>query len=420
MSESRDPVVRIAMLTTFYPPYHFGGDAIGVQRLATALADRGCAVTVIHDEDAYLMRAGSEPQRAGPDPKLNVVGLRSRLPTASCLLTHQFGRPVVHGARLREILRPGAFDVVWYHNVSLVGGPGLLAYGDGIKIYEAHEHWLVCPTHVLWRYNRELCDEKHCLTCTLAYHRPPQPWRYTGMLERELDRVDAFIAKSEFSRDIHRSFGFPRPMEVIPYFLPDATHARDAAEAAEGGPYFLFVGRLEKIKGVQDILPAFAGDRGPMLLVIGTGDYEAELRRLAAGKPRVRFLGRLPADRISRYYDGALALIVPSVCYETFGIILIESFRNGTPVIARRIGPFPEIVGRGGGVLFASDGELGEAMARIACDDDYRARLAREARSAFETFWRDDVVIAAYVDLLRRTALGKGATQLAAALDRLR
>ncbi len=158
---------------------------------------------------------------------------------------------------------------------------------------------------------------------------------------------------------------------------------------------------------MQDILPAFAGDRGPELLVIGTGDYEAELRRLAADKPRVRFLGRLPADRISRYYDGALALIVPSVCYETFGIILIESFRNGTPVIARRIGPFPEIVGRGGGVLFASDGELGEAMARIAGDEDYRARLAREARSAFETFWRDDVVIAAYVDLLRRTALGE-------------
>lgn len=411
--------VRIAMLTTFYPPYHFGGDAIGVQRLATALADRGCAVTIIHDEDAYLMRVGSEPRRESADPKLDVVGLRSRLPTASCLLTHQLGRPVVHAARLREILRPGAFDVIWYHNVSLVGGPGLLAYGDGIKIYEAHEHWLVCPTHVLWRYNRELCDEKHCLVCTLAYHRPPQPWRYTGMLDRELEHVDAFVAKSEFSRDIHRKFGFVRPMEVIPYFLPDASPSPPVSERVGGGPYFLFVGRLEKIKGVQDILPAFAGDSGPDLLVIGTGDYEAELRRLAAGKPRVRFLGRLPAEEISRYYDGALALIVPSVCYETFGIILIESFRNGTPVIARRIGPFPEIVGRGGGVLFASDAELGEAMARIAGDEGYRTELAREARAAFETFWRDDVVLAAYFDLLRRAALKKGATQLATTLERM-
>jgi glycosyltransferase involved in cell wall biosynthesis len=76
-------------------------------------------------------------------------------------------------------------------------------------------------------------------------------------------------------------------------------------------------------------------------------------------------------------------------------------------------------VGRGGGVLFASDSELREAMARIAGDDGYRTRLAREARAAFETFWRDDVVIAAYVDLLRRIALKKGATRLASALERI-
>jgi hypothetical protein len=116
--------LRIAMLTTFYPPFHFGGDAIGVQRLATALAERDCAVTVIHDEDAYRMRVATEPERGRPDPNINVIGLRSPLPTASCLLTHQFGRPLVHDARLRQILRRGAFDVIWYHNVSLVAVPG--------------------------------------------------------------------------------------------------------------------------------------------------------------------------------------------------------------------------------------------------------------------------------------------------------
>jgi glycosyltransferase involved in cell wall biosynthesis len=407
------------MVTTFYPPYHFGGDAIGVQRLATALAERGCAVTVIHDEDAYLMRTGVEPPPEPADARIAIVGLRSRMPAASCLLTHQFGRPIVHGARLRDILRTGGFDVIWYHNVSLVGGPGVLSYGDSLKIYEAHEHWLVCPTHVLWRYGRELCDEKHCLGCTLSYGRPPQAWRYTGMLEGELRHVDAFIAKSEFSRDIHARFGFPLPMEVIPYFLPDAPRERRAEASPERRPYFLFVGRLEKIKGVQDILPAFAGDAGPDLVVVGSGDFEAELKRLASDKPRVRFVGRMPAGEVSHYYDGALALIVPSVCYETFGIILIEAFRNATPVIARRIGPFPEIVGKGGGVLFSSDAELREAMARVASDESYRTELARAARTAFESCWRDDVVVARYVDLLRRTAAAKGAGDLAGKLERL-
>ncbi len=421
MNHTGRPVVRIAMLTTFYPPYHFGGDGIGVQRLATALAERGCEVTVIHDEDAYMTLAGVEPARQPTVAGIEVIGLRSRLGAVSSLLTHQLGRPIVHGARLQRILSPGAFDVIWYHNVSLVGGPGLLAYGDGLKVYEAHEHWLVCPTHVLWRYGKELCDAQHCVTCMLSYRRPPQAWRYTGMLERELDHIDAFIAKSEFSRDMHRSFGFARPMEVIPYFLPDEPRRPiDAPAPDTEAPYFLFVGRLEKIKGVQDIIPAFAGEQGPLLLVIGAGDFEPELRRQAADKPRVRFLGKLPPERISHYYQGAVALIVPSICYETFGIILIESFRNATPVIARRIGPFPEIVDRGGGgVLFSTGDELNGAIARLHSDMPHRMHLSRQARTAFETYWRDDVVVASYLDLLRRTAVAKGNARVVSALERL-
>jgi glycosyltransferase involved in cell wall biosynthesis len=410
------PELSIAMLTTFYPPYSFGGDGIGVQRLSTAFAGRGCEVTVIHDEDAYLLLAGAEPARSAPDPRVKVIGLRSRFGAASTLLTHQLGRPVVHGPRLRRILRSGAFDVIWYHNVSLIGGPSLLAVGDGLKIYEAHEHWLVCPTHVLWRFNKELCDERHCLRCTLSYRRPPQVWRYTNALARELCHVDAFIAKSEFSRDIHQAFGFPKPMQVIPYFLPDEQRSDDAEAAPLERPYFLFVGRLEKIKGVQDVIPAFAGASGPDLLVIGTGEYEAVLRRQAADKPRVKFLGKLAPEALSRYYEGAIALIVPSVSYETFGIILIEAFRKGTPVIARRIGPFPEIVGRGGGVLFSDGDELREALGRLHDDANYRGRLAREARTAFETHWREDVVVDRYFDLLRGTALAKGDARVLSAL----
>jgi hypothetical protein len=46
-----------------------------------------------------------------------------------------------------QILETG-FDVIHYHNISLVGGPTILAYGQGIKLYTMHEYWLVCPTHV--------------------------------------------------------------------------------------------------------------------------------------------------------------------------------------------------------------------------------------------------------------------------------
>ena len=105
--------LNIAMLTTFYPPYNFGGDGIGVRRLATALADRGHDVTVIHDRDAYLTLAGQEPAPIEMDPRIAVVGLKSSLGSVSSLLTHQTGRPVVHGSTLRDMLAPGRFDVIW-------------------------------------------------------------------------------------------------------------------------------------------------------------------------------------------------------------------------------------------------------------------------------------------------------------------
>ena len=54
--------LRFCFLTTFYPPFHFGGDAIGIRRLARALVRRGHHVTVVHDVDTWRALA------KGPDP----------------------------------------------------------------------------------------------------------------------------------------------------------------------------------------------------------------------------------------------------------------------------------------------------------------------------------------------------------------
>ena len=150
---------RICFVTTFYPPLHFGGDGIAVQRLARALSAQGLDVTVVHDADAYraLAHRPAAGRCAEEDRGVRVVTLRTRMPLLSTLLTHQTGRPVVNRRRLSDVLAPGAFDVIVFNNVSLVGGPALFAYGGhAAKIYLAHEHWLVCPTHVLWRHRREI------------------------------------------------------------------------------------------------------------------------------------------------------------------------------------------------------------------------------------------------------------------------
>jgi glycosyltransferase involved in cell wall biosynthesis len=295
----------------------------------------------------------------------------------------------------------------------------VFSVGSAIKVYEAHEHWLVCPMHVLWRHGRELCDGRECLRCTLNHKRPPQLWRYTGYLERELQHVDAFIAKSVFSRDKHHEFGFPREMEVVPYFLPDPESFAPtvSGQSPHDRPYFLFVGRLEKIKGLDDVIPLFREYAGADLLIAGDGEYAAELRTLAGDNPRVKFLGRVPLDELRRYYEHAQALIVPSVCFETFGIILIEAFKYGTPVIARRIGPFPEIVERAGaGELFNTTAELLNGMQRIQSSPDVRARYGKAGYDAYVKHWSESAVVPQYLDVIRRVAEARGRTEIVEAL----
>lgn len=414
--------LRILMFTTFYPPYSFGGDAVGVQRMARALAGVGHDVTVVHDEDSFLSLGGAEPA-SGPvfgndDDGVTVIGLRSRNGMLSNLLTQQTGRPVVHGGKIRRILDANPLDIIWYNNTSLVGGPGLLRYGEALKVYEAHEHWLVCPTHVLWRYNKELCDGQECVRCVLNHRRPPQLWRQTGYLERMLDHVDLLVAKSEFSRAKHREFGLKKDMEVVPYFLPDLEAGAINSEPAHDRPFFLFVGRLEKIKGLQDVFPAFDKYPDADLLILGDGDYTSELKELAAGNGRIKFLGRKTLDELNSYYRQAIGLIVPSVCYETFGIILIESFRLGTPVIARRLGPFPEIVQKAnGGALFENEDDLLAAMAKLQNDPAHREKQANAARQAFLDHWSETPVLSAWGQALARAAHQRGDRELAQVLD---
>jgi glycosyltransferase involved in cell wall biosynthesis len=182
-------------------------------------------------------------------------------------------------------------------------------------------------------------------------------------------------------------------------------------------PFFFFAGRLERIKGLQDVIPVFSSYKGADLLIAGDGDFAGELRAQAEGMPNVRFLGRISPDDLSRYYRHSIATIVPSVCYETFGIVLIEAFRQGAPVIARRLGPFPEIVERsGGGELFHTTEELVSAMQRMQSDPAHRARLAKAGYRGYVDHWSESAVIPQYLGIVRRAAARAGRYSILEAL----
>lgn len=404
-----DRPLSFCMITTFYPPYNFGGDGIFIRRLSNELARRGHKVDVIHCIDSYRFMSGREPEQGYDDhPNVTVHGLRSRAGLLSPLLTHQTGLPLFKSSRIKEILKKG-FDVIHYHNISLVGGPRVLEYGEGIKLYTMHEYWLLCPTHLLFRFNREVCRKRDCILCSLAYRIPPQWWRYTGMLKRSVRHVDAFIAMSRFCKDIHEEAGLDLPVRYMPSFSPSegiaAGRPEEAGHNLRERPYFLFVGRLEKLKGLQALTPVFRNYRKADLLVAGTGGDELKLKKLAQEIPNIHFLGRISGDRLSSLYRQASALIVPSLCFEVSPLVIMEAFREKTPVIVRDLGGMTDLaVESGGGLSYKTDEELAAAMEILLEDRAYRDELGMKGYHACRKNWTAEAHVNKYLELIRDIA----------------
>jgi len=398
--------LRFCMITTFYPPYSFGGDAVFVQRLSNELAQRGHHVEVIHCVDAYRLLAHRE--LAGTyqdDPNVIIHGLRSRVGPLSPLATQQTGYPLFKSAEIRQVLDRG-FDVIHFHNVSLVGGPGILTVGCGLKLYTMHEHWLVCPTHVLFKFDRAACTRPNCFICQIIHRRPPQLWRYSGLLKTMVGHVDAFIAPSRFVMEKHRDMGLDLPMVPLPNFLPEAQDSLPASDedptTAPQRPYFLFLGRLEKLKGAQTLIPVFRRHGKAELLIAGSGSFEPQLRGLAEGSANIRFLGQQSAAQVRVLLHRAVALIVPSICFEVFPNVTLEAFSQGTPAIVRDIGGMPEQIEQsGGGLVYSTDEELTAAMNRLLADRVARDELGRQGYAAYRARWTADAHLGSYLALIR-------------------
>ena len=401
-----DKKLRFCMISTFYPPYNFGGDGLYVWLLSNELARRGHSVTVIHCLDSYTALAGDSPHAQYENhPNVEVHSLRSAAGVFSPLATQQTGQPFFKSGKLDRILAPG-FDVTHFHNISLIGGPGILSYGSGVKLYSIHEYWLVCPTHVLMRFGTAPCTRPHCIACQLAHGRPPQLWRYTGLLERSLRNLDAMISPSRFTKKIHEDMGIKTPIVHIPHFaVPYDGHESENGFPGElpgnGRPYFLYVGRVERLKGVHTLIPVFKNYPRADLVIVGKGDDEAYIKKLAAGAGNIHILGHIHHSRLRGLYENAAALIVPSIAYEISTLVVFEALREKTPVIVNNIGGLPELVEEsGGGFIYQTPDELRSSMDAILDDPALRDKLGALGHEAYLRKWNPDAHIESYFALI--------------------
>lgn len=405
--------MTFCMLTTFFGPHSFGGDAAFVDRLSRALARQGHEVHVIYCRDAFdLARGDQGPRPYEEPPGVTIHPLASPVGPLSPLATHQTGRPWFKAGAIRRILDEVRPDVVHVHNLSLIGGPGLLEWSipDAVKLMTTHEHWLVCPQHVLWKFNGGVCETSDCIRCCVKSRKPPQLWRKTGVRDRALRCLDALICPSRSTQHEHARRGIDVPTTHLPYFLPkDYTGLPPAPTPEHDRPYVAAAGRLEEIKGFQDAIEAVRGFPGLDLRIAGTGRFETELRRRAEGLANVHFEGRLDAAKVAALFRGARAVVVPSLVYETFGYVVLEAFAERTPVIVRNLGALPELVGEsGGGLIFDTQDELVDALRCLAEDDDFRETLGGHGEQARHDIWSEANHLDRYFALIERCQRARG------------
>ena len=185
---------------------------------------------------------------------------------------------------------------------------------------------------------------------------------------------------SDFSRDKHREFGFPRDMEVLPGFMRDPGPPPPfAAASSTRARIFSSSGGWSRSRASKTSSTPSPTSMRRTSSIAGEGTQRRSLVARAAGNPRVRFVGFQSGAELSALYSGAHAVIASSRGYETFGLSVIEAYSRGVPVLARRMGSYLELVeNSGAGETFADVADLQAAMRRMLADPARRREMSRD------------------------------------------
>ncbi|HNY32682.1 MAG TPA: glycosyltransferase family 4 protein [Fibrobacteria bacterium] len=265
---------------------------------------------------------------------------------------------------------------------------------DGLPdncLITAHEHSAHCPggSRYLER-PRKICNRPFgTIGCTLHHFldrcgsRDPRSMRrrFEVTSRSELFR-GIWIAPSEYSRRMLALRGIP-PARTR--FVPNpGPEPKTPATSDPSGPSrnsFLFIGRLVPSKGCDVAIRATATSTDLRLRIVGDGPQRDELQALARKLgvlDRVSFQGWQPRQQVEAELRASLGLVVPSLWPEPFGLVALEAFSNGVPVIASRAGGLVDIVEPGVNGLLVEPGsvrQLARAMGDFLEDPSLSDRL---------------------------------------------
>ena len=400
--------LRVAILSAHTCPlaplggWETGGMNVYVRELGRALAARGVAVDIftrrqsadVADVVEYAPGARVVHVDAGPHRHVDKYDVLDYLPDFAC------------GIQRFRALTGATYDLIHSH-YWLSGRLGLL-FADRWSVP------LVSTFHTLAQLKNRVAE-------TAAEREQAVRFEIERRTMAGSDRVVALTAVDR--QQMVRHYGALAPIDIIPggvdlaRFSPrPRLEARDALGLEPGSRMVLFVGRIQRLKGLEVLLRAFArlGDLDARLVVVGgqrgTGHESREIGRvqhLAAKlgvEDRTRFVGAVAHERLPLYYSAADVTVMPS-SYESFGLVAVESLACGTPVVATRVGGLSSVVrdGETGLLVPWRDAQLfADRLRQVLTDAPLRQRMANQARASVLRFsWERiaDEHLALYADV---------------------
>ena len=314
---------------------------------------------------------------------------------------------------LRHYQSVGKYDFWQIHNVFPALSPAVyeLAFELGVPIiHYLHNYRLGCVNGFFLNHGLpcQRCANGNFIPAFLTgcWHDSRLKSGLMGGVTRRareiglFSKVTAWIAVSSAQAEEHVGMGIPRErISIIPHF-----HEKSGNDDHSVGEDAIFVGRLSVEKGVDRLLHAWKliQDCGRHLWIVGDGPERGALESLgkSLGLKNITFTGFVERNAMGELWQRAACSVVPSIWKEPFGMVVLESWARGRPVVAHRIGALQEIIEDGiNGILSKADDvtALGNAILRLLHDRELCANLgaagARKLQRDYSrTIWQDRIL----------------------------
>jgi glycosyltransferase involved in cell wall biosynthesis len=276
--------------------------------------------------------------------------------------------------KLEKIIKQEKPDIVHLHNIFSHLSPSIIFI---LKKYHLpivmtlHDYKLFCPNYLFFsqgeicfdclkKKNYRSCLYKKCLKSSwvkslIGYLEG----KWQKNILKVADKIDIFLVPSLFLKRKALEWGLPKEKVIyLPHFIE--TRNPFSKSRLKKNHYFLYFGRLSQEKGIGLLIKAFLeiSERLPQwrLKIVGHGPEREKLENLTKGHQEIEFLGKKSGRQLKEIISEAYAVIVPSLCPETFSYSTLESFALAKPVLAARRGGIPELIkNKKTGLLFRPD-----------------------------------------------------------------